>query len=103
MKRKYQITHEELGVCRLLDRLHADGTRTFKLKADKRDERWTEAWRGRELVRITDDGNGFDIQFAEGSSISLGYGQAGDLLALLEHIDQCDGNYFGPRIKSEIV
>jgi hypothetical protein len=101
MKRKWLITYEDIGAHRLIDK-QTESSRVLKLKADKRDDRWTDKARGKEQVRLTDDGNGYDIVFAEGLQFRLDAGQAADLLLLLKHLDET-GNHFCDGLKTEIV
>lgn len=92
-KHKFLIAATNGGSMRLIDRQTSINDRVVKLKADKHDQTWAADWRGRELGRIVDDGNGLTWTTAYGQEFRFRYDVAAELLLLLEHLDE-SGNYF---------
>lgn len=102
MKRKFRIKSEECLNYRLVDIDQGTGNRQLTLKSDKKDLRWSEGFRGIEVMRLVDHGNGLTWTHDEGE-IELPYDRAAELFWLLKHLDEDSPapGYFGKVTKTE--
>jgi hypothetical protein len=102
MKRKFDFLYNDGGDFRLIDKKNpgtADVQRVVKLKAAKR-KPWTEAYQGKELGRLEDDGNGLYWKRPGRDTIRIPYDEAAELFLLLSHLAE-DPRYFGKPQKVE--
>lgn len=102
MKRKYRIVSSDCLNYRLVDNNEGVGKRLLKLKSEKYDTRWSEGFRGVEIMRLVDHGNGLTVIHGA-DEFELPYDVAGELYWLLKHLDEDSPSpgYFGKVTKTE--